>query len=878
MRSLRSVLVLLVVTVAGCGSDGAVPQPEQPPQRFRGGGLNPCASETLTACVGPYTGPTCSFECDGSGGGGGGTGGTTSAFEPEGLGTTGGPPEGCEYRVYCHDDEAVYGLSVFNALLYEQDPTSSDAAIESAFESWALAHPEDVGLPTSVTSLDLERDAHFRSQEGGLTVFRFQQSHAGVRVLPPDNLVNVIYNPRGAISVRGALIDADATYANETSQASSAAAEASIQDHVAAEIAVDPGDVIVENLALVAVRRLQAIGWVGNARHDGIDVARVVVSADASTPPATLELWSYVPASVAALEDEEPVETRTIDPDEDDPLAIALDLTVEDTLTSGSALQGSIYDGNGQTMLGNERIVALDLNGGAIDELPALGARFLRANGSFTATGGTRLNAQTAYFYFNDWYELVDGAVTDEGGQKRWDSAISAYANMMGTETETTPGTYQPRIAAFVDILGTECPAGSVLCASFFFSNEPQTDPIYQDFEELLHQPAGPSALHEPVGVAKLKPSIGPWGGNIVTYSHEFGHLMDLFLGPGFLLHVAPTCDAAACDDTCNENTTDEGQPLGETVAQMWAQIGMMYSFSQVGFDFCDLFPALGVSGTNMVGPGPCVGSSQLGFFARPGAPECPSGMSCDKPEDALDSHCDPNDGYNTFSIFQAFWQMLHGTRCDTTSPYACESAPFPEGIHPMDGALPAFIYSQRVNALTYQQFFDDMATYVQCNYGEQVYQEFNTIACNHGLRDCAAPPPTTCEVCGNGVREGGETCDGQDWVLPGCAAIPGFIGGTLACDMQTCQLDTSMCVEPSSTSTTSATSDSGSDESAASDADATGDDTGCADGTSGGGCADGGGGDPGGCECRALAPVSAGTWWLAGLGLLCMGARRRRR
>lgn len=47
--------------------------------------------------------------------------------------------------------------------------------------------------------------------------------------------------------------------------------------------------------------------------------------------------------------------------------------------------------------------------------------------------------------------------------------------------------------------------------------------------------------------------------------------------------------------------------------------------------------------------------------------------------------------------------------------------------------------------------------------------------------------------TCGDGVREGEEECDGADLGGSTCAAIPGFVGGTLAC-AESCTFDVSAC------------------------------------------------------------------------------------
>ena len=80
-------------------------------------------------------------------------------------------------------------------------------------------------------------------------------------------------------------------------------------------------------------------------------------------------------------------------------------------------------------------------------------------------------------------------------------------------------------------------------------------------------------------------------------------------------------------------------------------------------------------------------------------------------------------------------------------------------------------------------ELFDGMAAHVACTHGVDAYEEVNAVLCNHGIRDCDEPAPVDCETCGNGVREGGETCDGLDWAATSCADFDGYIDGELACD-----------------------------------------------------------------------------------------------
>lgn len=72
-----------------------------------------------------------------------------------------------------------------------------------------------------------------------------------------------------------------------------------------------------------------------------------------------------------------------------------------------------------------------------------------------------------------------------------------------------------------------------------------------------------------------------------------------------------------------------------------------------------------------------------------------------------------------------------------------------------------------------------------------------NGTTCQSGR--CATPPPST--VCGNGVCEAGESCDGGDLNGNTCSAL-GFDDGTLRCS-SACTFNTSLCCNDQCTSGT---------------------------------------------------------------------------
>jgi hypothetical protein len=225
--------------------------------------------------------------------------------------------------------------------------------------------------------------------------------------------------------------------------------------------------------------------------------------------------------------------------------------------------------------------------------------------------------------------------------------------------------------------------------------------------------------------------------------------------------------------------------------------------------------------------PGCMDSNDALGLFLRDDDAACPDAALCDKPSnDESDaamgaSHwCDATEGYNTYSILQAWWNMLFGVYCAPPGPMGVEcvsqTVVWPPGCDqpgsgvdcatPDEAAGLAFLYATRTNPTSYVQLIDGMAKFVSCNYGPQAYQDFNQALCDHQIRACDAPAPLLCEQCGNGIREGSEDCDGQDLsvdeigYVPACADFE-YDGGTLACqglmDAQPCTYDFSQCTMP---------------------------------------------------------------------------------
>jgi len=556
------------------------------------------------------------------------------------------------------------------------------------------------------------------------------------------------------------------------------------------------------------------------ARHTaGHSLGRAIVDADRSAPGPLLPLLSYRRSQVSDLANTQAIQVRTANPASDPAMPF---ISVETTRFDGQPLLGSIDDISGEVQLATEAVVVLDMNGGPLANLHTVATRVLDPAGEFMATEGPGLSAQLAHHLLHGWYAEVDTHLTDPlSGTKRWDSAYPVYFMPPGTPSPTPPGTFAPRMLAFVNAVGADCKSASaVACAS---PNGYGIDSLEGlSFPEVVHSPMGASGP-EVTGHILMPPP----GTDMTTLTHEFGHLVDLFVGPGITADIAPEC-GGACVSECIEDTSDEAIPLAETIPQLVGMVMWSLGFPVADFEYCGIIDAFSRNGSKPWDPGACLPPGEdTSEFSRPGACSKPSAY-CDKPMDpgfwleccdpAIDANCivvAPADcpttgfqrqvptglchsspGYDTHSVMQAWWQLLNGRQCDPADPLDCQSVTWPLGLEPAEAMLPALLYSLRLDPLTYQQLFDGMASYIACTYGPSAYDQFNAVACAHGLRDCAEPIPVVCETCGNGVREGSEACDGMDWAMIGCADLPPFTDGTLLCDPETCQFDSSQCLE----------------------------------------------------------------------------------
>jgi hypothetical protein len=839
-----------------------------------------CDGTPLPQCDGPFTGATCSLPCSG-----------VSSSEPG----------ACGVDRYCHSDGSVYGLSTRNAVLYHGSPHDDVSVVESSFEGWIVTHAAELGLDEGLepANIELQRLTDSRSSAGPLTIHRFSQRYRGLPVLAPDGVVTLVYGPHGAIFVAGAVIDNRTRYEHHERQAPAEKAELSMRSHASRNEQLPIAALEVVHMTPVAMPAVRAIGWVGLVRRKGGSMlARVIVDADPLASAEILPLWSYRGLEAPGLANTQGIQVRTLDPAGDLESAT---YDIESTMLTGELLLGSVDDVSSEIQLATERVVVLDLQGELVDDVASFGTRVLDPGGDFLELAGAGLSAQVVYHLFQGWYDLIDGHLTDPAaGTKQWESANLLYSN--GTWVSDTPlGTFAPRVLAFTNASLDECPVQGVACMKV--SGYRVDDEAVAELPELAHLPAG--ATHEESTGSIMLPGEGI---EPVTFAHELGHVVDLFTGGGMTRDFAPDC-GGACTLECVESTTDEAPPLSESIAQMLALLFLHQGFETAEFDYCPMVGLVSVNGDKAWTPGPCIPDAEdISLLQRPDACAKP-GDYCDRPAEAGVEHvccfddedltectielsevcpagavgpgggsgtgtaravptglCAAGPGYRTNSVYQAFWQLLNGQVCDPNPPFACEAMEWCPDVTPEDATTDAFLYALRVNALTYEQLFDAMAMYVACTYGSNAYEQLNAIACNHGIRDCGEPPPISCESCGNGVREGSETCDGTDWLSTHCEDLVEQTEGSLICDQSTCTLDPSYCEVPGLDST-AGTAAPFEEQSTSSTPGADTESDGVPRGSDGG---------AEGCGCRA--PASRGDCLSMLLSLAWLGAWRRRR
>jgi hypothetical protein len=711
----------------------------------------------------------------------------------------------------------------------------------------------------------------------------------------------LVYSSRGLVRISGRLVNNAVPYTNASVKTPFPGAAEAIARAYRQRVPGVPDDLDVQ-VKLVAIPELEEVGVLGVVRDSTSSVlANVVVEATSSSGLPRILLLQELAAP--GLGDTAPVAVGTV---RQDTPTFTLGQTLEQASTTldGSPLLGSVDDFSGDIQLGTDRVVSISLEGAPFVDVRTASERLTSASGVFPETGSPEIDRQSFYQAAHAYYELVDDVLTlDTDGviTRHWDSARPFISG--SGPSEILPGLYEPRIMIFTDMGGGDigCPEDASGCVVPFGVTPNTPDAVaYPEFVHLPPLPGGELNSDDSEVIGSIRMSNGTTYSDVRLFAHEFGHALELFIAAGHPSKFSPLCPSGGCQASCQENTTEEAAPLVESIANGFA-ILLLHRF----YDFpsaspCTFFNQYVTSGVQD-GPGECLADGGSISVLRRDDPCTEPGGRCDKPTDpGFDQVCcdpsepdcttdtpscplggsrfDPtgscfaNHGYRTASIGQAFWQVLSNLRCSPVAPFQCVEAAFSPDVDAADMLLRSWVYALKLDPGMYQELFDDMATYVGCNYDQPTFEEFNAILCTHGLMPCDQPVPVACQTCGNSVIEGGEECDGNDLTLLECADFPEFTEGELACTAN-CTFDTSMCeaggVDTGSTSDGSTSDGDGSTTSSTGVADTGTSDSGT-DTDSGGGGVDEGGG------CRREDGHS-GAWWVAFCVRPLMASRRRR-
>ncbi|PCC72300.1 hypothetical protein SAMN02745121_01502 [Nannocystis exedens] len=755
----------------------------------------------------------------------------------------------CDFARYCHDGGDTYGLAAFGARLFALAPDAPDWLVRLQLLRFIVDHPHDLGLAPDLRARDLVLPSGpiDRVEAGALRLLRLPQRYREWPVFGADATLTLIADRTGVIGLRGAVVDGREDYAFVAAPAGREVAAASVRSHAAARTGLAAEALRPVRLRLVAFPRARALAWAAAVFHGAARVADVVVAAD---PRAEiLPLLAFTEPSAAGLGDALAFEVRAEDLDGD--IFTAPIQTVR-LPTTGSLADGSVR-------LADEQVVLIDAAGAATRAEALASPIYGELGGEFDAYPDSReYGLQNSYYLLRSYYAHTDAVM-----HGRWDSALPT----LGLDSVTPAGQFAPRLVVAADPAASLCGAEASWCVSSAWAGATDDPP------EALQHPLG-AGPHEIVGAmylagANFSPSVLP---------HEFGHFVDLFAAPGLMFEPF-VCMACGLD--CHPGTTDDALPLSETYASLMALWFYRSLYPAAGqADSCATLTRLSLGENRNPHSAACrPGGAEFSRFVADDDPACPDSDGnypdrCDLPSQIdIDFEegtglCDREVGYGIDSWFQAFWELLHGERCATAPPYECTPLPALAAAPAADAIGGALLYAAQVSSGTYRGFADDVATYVACNHGEAAYLELNEVLCHHHIRPCEAPMPARCEFCGDGLRSGGEACDGGDLGGQTCEGL-GLGPGALSCDAS-CGLVSDGCMSPE----TGESPTTGGDE--APTTGATGEASGTS-GTSGDGAAfiappaTGGEQSEDGCSCTS---GPAASWWLAALAL----ARRRRR
>ncbi|HKQ72661.1 MAG TPA: hypothetical protein VJ810_02960, partial [Blastocatellia bacterium] len=529
-----------------------------------------------------------------------------------------------------------------------------------------------------------------------LTVYRFEQTYRGHKVVGTEAAIHLTVTDDGrAVAMTGTVLDPRVIYSGSSKRMSGDKAASALLTGFRSRKAGVSGNATVKEVELVAVPAWKSMGFRSAITVDDQAVATVVVGA--------------VNGAVFGVDD-----NRHNSPFDHYPIqAMAHKMDVNPATTDKvifGSLPGSIYGGclppfNGgcQLRLGDHRAAVYDFrrNNSAVPTIwtttqvvpfsnPPTPWGFFLANSEAAGDAGDQFRSQDTFQKLNAALAVTDPLKATQG----WDHHPNAPFSIF---------TKAP-LSIFTNVDSSPEPGESSFCKGLLGCTTPYT--FTNQWNQVEHPYVSNAYETAAIGLSSTNEYVG---------FHELGHYYDLHTTYGFM-------GSGLVTNNCVWDTPDESKALAETIADMTAVFiykklyaGLNYTLSTTSQP-CSL-QDFGVPG--LVHHNTCISNdSQIRNF------------QVDRPSASATQACNTSAGYNQGAIMQAFWEYLSGKLCDENAPYGCQSSSYSP-----DRGMSAILYAESLSNLqSYEQFFDNMGTFLLFTYGQAHYNHFHEIMQHHGI------------------------------------------------------------------------------------------------------------------------------------------------
>jgi hypothetical protein len=560
----------------------------------------------------------------------------------------------------------------------------------ASFKRWVMNNTALLKLdPIQEASVldELQLSARPPARFENLTVYRFEQTYRGHKVVGTEATINLTVTDDGrAVALTGTVLDPRVNYSGVSKRMSEDKAGSALLTGFRSRKAA--ANATVKETELVAVPARRSMAYRSEIMVNDRTEATVVVSA--------------VNGAVFGLED-----SKHKSPFDHYPVqAIAHEMD-DNPATSNKVLfgglPGSIYQGclppfNGgcKLRMGDDRAAVYDFrrNHNAAPTIwtttqflpfvnpPTPWGHFL-ANSEAAGNAGDQFRTQNTFQKVSAALAVVDPLKSTQG----WDHDPNAP---FGVFTKAP-------LSVFTNVQSSFCDDNPGCTDAYTFTNQ---------WNQVEHPYVSNNYKTAMIALTTANESL---------IFHELGHYYDLHTDYGFLGKGLVT-------NNCVQDTPDESEALAETIADMTAlylykklYTGLPYTASTASTP-CVL-QDLGVPG--VIHHNTCINNaSQIRNFQN------------ERPTASNSQPCNKSAGYNQGAIMQAFWEYLSGKSCDENAPYNCQTS-----FYSADRGMRAILYAESLSNLqSYEQFFENMGTYLLTTYGAAHYNHFHEIMQHHGI------------------------------------------------------------------------------------------------------------------------------------------------